>query len=319
MTRRLPLSLVMLTVGVGLLVTAASARPVVSATEARKGGTLRWSTGADVDHVDPALLGAVRSFPIALATCAMLFHYPDAPGAAGTRLAKEVADQTTVSKDRRTYTFDLKQTFRFHTGAPVTAQSFADAFNRDANPKLGSPAVAYLHEIVGADAAIDGKATSISGIRVLGRYRLQIRLTRPVGDFTTRLTMPFFCPILPTTPTDEEMVTDPPGSGPYYVAERIVNQRIVLERNPYYGGDRPAYVDQVVWTINPPEACVLAVEKDRIDYCYSGLYHTPRALVEKYGINRPGGQFFVSPALTTWYLAFNHARPAFRGPGQIPL
>ncbi|HWO80193.1 ABC transporter substrate-binding protein [Gaiella sp.] len=319
MTRRLPLSLVMLTVGVGLLVTAASARPVVSATEARKGGTLRWSTGADVDHVDPALLGAVRSFPIALATCAMLFHYPDAPGAAGTRLAKEVADQTTVSKDRRTYTFDLKQTFRFHTGAPVTAQSFADAFNRDANPKLGSPAVAYLHEIVGADAAIDGKATSISGIRVLGRYRLQIRLTRPVGDFTTRLTMPFFCPILPTTPTDEEMVTDPPGSGPYYVAERIVNQRIVLERNPYYRGDRPAYVDQVVWTINPPEACVLAVEKDRIDYCYSGLYHTPRALVEKYGINRPGGQFFVSPALTTWYLAFNHARPAFRGPGQIPL
>jgi ABC-type oligopeptide transport system substrate-binding subunit len=316
----LSLALAVFVAGVALLATAAFARPVSTATaEARKGGTLRWSTAGDVDHVDPALAYAARSWPIGFATCARLFHYPDAPGAAGTRLAKEVADQTTVSGDGRTYTFELKKTFRFHTGARVTAQSFADAFNRDANPKLGSPAVAYLHEIVGADEVIDGKATSISGIRVLGRYRLQIRLTRPVGDFTTRLTMPFFCPILPDTPTDEEIVTEPPGSGPYYVAERIVNQRIVLERNPYYHGDRPAHVDRVVWTINPAEACVLAVEQDRIDYCYPGLYQTPRALVEKYGINRPGGQFFVNPGLTTWYLAFNHARPAFQGPGQIPL
>ena len=46
----------------------------------------------------------------------------------------EVVDRTTVSGDGRTYTFDLKRTFRFHTGAPVTAQSFADAFNRVANP-----------------------------------------------------------------------------------------------------------------------------------------------------------------------------------------
>ena len=54
-----------------------------------------------------------------------------------------------------------------------------------------------MREIVGAVAVMEGKAKAISGVRVLGRYRLQIRLTRPVGDFTARLTMPFFCPILP--------------------------------------------------------------------------------------------------------------------------
>ena len=322
MTRRLSLSLAMLTVGVGLLMASGLARLAGSASgagEARKGGTLRWSTGADVDSIDPALAYKSRSWPVGYATCAMLFRYPDAPGAAGTRVAPEVVDKVALSGDRRTYTFDLKKSFRFHNGAPVTANSFADAFNRDANPKLGSPAVGYLHEIVGADAVIDGKATSISGIRVLGRYRLQIRLTRPVGDFTAQLTMPLFCPILPTTPPDTEMVTDPPGWGPYYVAERIVNQRIVLKRNPYYRGDRPAYVDQVAWTINPADACVLAVEQNRIDYCFSGIYQTPRALVEKYGINEPGGQFFLGPQLVTWWLAFNHDRPYFRGLGQIPL
>ena len=134
--------------------------------------------------------------------------------------------------------------------------------------------------------------------------------------------MPFFCPILPNTPIDPAGIDNPAGSGPYYVAERISNQRIVLKRNPYYRGNRPANVDQVVWTIGETqEACLDAVGDNRIDHCVvGGVPRTAyRALAEKYGINRSGGQFFVSPSLTTWFLAFNHDRPAFQGAGQIPL
>jgi ABC-type oligopeptide transport system substrate-binding subunit len=318
MTRRLSLSLAMLATGVALLVAAGIAHSAGSAATAPKGGTLRMSNPVDVDFVDPALAYRPYSWPIGYATCAKLFNYPDATGAPGTRLQPEVVDRYTVSRDGRTYTFTLKQTFRFHTGAPVTARSFAAALNRLAQPKLRSPATAYMREIVGATAVIDGKATSISGVRVLDRYRLQIQLTKPLGDFTARLTMPLFCPILPDTPVDPRGIDDPAGSGPYYVAERIVNQRIVLKRNPYYRGTRPANVDQVVWTID--EACLLAVEQDRIDHCRFGLPETSfRALADKYGINRPGGQFFVSPWLATWFVAFNHDRPVFQGPGQIPL
>ena len=261
--------------GLGLLVASGLARPAgtASAGEARKGGTLRLGLPADVDFVDPALAYRPRSWPFGFATCAKLFNYPDAPGAAGTRLMPEVVDRFTVSRDRRTYTFELKKTFRFHTGARVTAQSFADAIDRVAQPKLESPAITYMREIVGATSVIDGKAQSISGVRVLGRYRLQIRLTRPVGDFTARLTLPFFCPILPNTPIAE--INDPAGSGPYYVDDRVVNQRIVLKRNPFYRGDRPANVDQVVYTISESqEACLLDVEQDRIDQCTFGLPET---------------------------------------------
>ena len=321
MSRRLSFSLTMLAVGLGLLVASALARPAGSARagEAPKGGTLRIGLPADVDFVDPALAYRPWSWPFGFATCAKLFNYPDAPGAAGTRLMPEVVDRFTVSRDRRTYTFELKQTFRFHTGARVTAQSFADALNRVAQPKLESPAIAYMREIVGAASVIDGKAQSISGVRVLGRYRLQIRLTRPVGDFTARLTMPFFCPVLPHTPIAE--LNDPAGSGPYYVYDRVVNQRIVLKRNPFYRGDRPANVDQVVYTISESQqACQLDVEQDRTDQCTFGLSETDyRTLAEKYGINRPGGQFFVAPRLDTWFVAFNHDRRAFNGPGRIPL
>ena len=96
----------------------------------------------------------------------------------------------------------------------------------------------------------------------------------------------------------------------------------MLKRNPFYRGARPANVDQVVETIGESrEACLLAVEQDRIDYCvdFSIPPTAYRELAERYGINRTDGRVFVSPKLGTWYLAFNHDRPAFKGPGQIPL
>ena len=327
MTRGPPLPLVLLLAGAATLLLAAGlARPagtegVGAAGEVRKGGTLRLSRHVDVDHVDPALAYYADSGQLEYATCAKLFNYPDKAGEAGTRLIPEVVKAFTVSKDRRTYTFELQRTFRFHTGAPVTARSFVDAFNRDANPRMRSPAASFMHEIVGADAVIDGTATSISGVRALDRYRLQIRLTKPTG-FTARLTMPFFCPIPPNTPVDPAGTDTPAGSGPYYVAERIVNQRIVLERNPYYHGGRPANVDRVVWTIGTSrEDCLLATEQNRIDLCVLfGIPETAyRRLAETYGVNRAGGQFFVSGRLDTWYFAFDHDRLAFKGLGQIPL
>ena len=100
---------------------------------------------------------------------------------------------------------------------------------------------------------------------MLDRYRLRIRLTKPAGDFNARLTMPFFCPVLPDTPVDPGGIDNPAGSGPYYVAERIANQRIVLNRNPFYRGARPANVDKVVWTPGArPEECRRAIEEDRV-------------------------------------------------------
>jgi ABC-type oligopeptide transport system substrate-binding subunit len=304
----------------GMALLAATVGAPAESASGRKGGTLRLAAIRDVDYVDPAL----AYFPVAgtleSATCATLFNNPDEAGAAGTRVIPEVAAGfPIVSPNGRVYTFDLKRTFRFHTGAAVTARNFAEAFNRDANPKMKSPAVTYMHEIVGADAVIKGKATTISGVRVLAPYRLQIRLTKPLGDLTARLTMPFFCPLWPNTPVDPAGIDNPPGSGPYYVAERIPNRQVVLRRNRFYRGGRPANVDEIVFTVMGAEACRLAVEKNQIDYCSSIPQAAYRELAAKYGINRPNGQFFVSPALATLFFSFNHDRPAFKGPGQIPL
>ena len=315
MTRRVALALALLLTGAALLVATE-----LSASASPKGGTVRILSPGEIDSVDPALAYSSDAWELEYATCAKLFNYPDAAGTGGRTPTPEVVDHYALSADRRTYTFELKKTFRFHTGAPVIARSFADAINRDADPRLGSPATAYMHDIAGADAMMGGKAETITGIRVLGRHRLQISLTRPAGDLPARLAMPFFCPILPNTPPAE--IDRPAGSGPYYIAERILNQRTILTRNPYYRGNRPANVDQIVRTPGISlAACVQAVEDDRADLC--GEIGAPRTayqgLAEKYGLNRTGGRLFVRPSLGTWFIVFNHDRPAFKGTGQVPL
>src|SRR6266545_4750539 len=256
MRARLWLSVAALVAGLGLLTAAALAGP-----PPRKGGTLRISEPFDVGSIDPALAYRTETFGvIEFATCAKLYNYPDNPAPAGAIVIPEVAKGfPKVSKDGKTQTIELRPTYRFHTGRRITAANFVAAFNRDASPKLQSPATAYLHEIVGADAVIDGKARTIAGVRALSPYRLQIRTNRPLGDLVSRLTMPFFCPIATTTPLQE--IDDPLGSGPYYVAARIPDRQIVLKRNRFYHGRRPAKVDQVVWTIGAgPEACRPAVK-----------------------------------------------------------
>ena len=219
MGRRFWLSLGMLAAGATLLAAAGFASPVGNGpntsfrAKAKRGGTLRLARLADVDFVDPALAYDSPSWVLEFATCAKLFNYPDKAKAAGTRVIREIVRSFRVSRDGRTYTFELKKTFRFHTGAPVTARSFVDAFNRDANPSMKSPATAFMHEIVGADAVIEGRAKTISGVRALGPYRLRIGLTKPLGAFTARLTMPFFCPLLPNTRIEPDGSTTLRGRG----------------------------------------------------------------------------------------------------------
>jgi oligopeptide transport system substrate-binding protein len=299
-----------------LLLTPAFAGPN---SESRRGGTLRLVWGQAPDPIDPALAdGNVGSWLLLNATCAKLFDTVHDPDTGKPRVVGEVVRTFTRSNGGRTYIFELKRTFRFHTGARVTAQSFVKAFNR--NVLMRSPSVLYMQEIVGADAAIQGRAKTVSGVRALGRYRLRIRLKRRTGDFVARLTMPYFCPISPGTPPTR--IDKPPGSGPYYVAENSTNRRIVLERNRHYRGGRPANPDRIEWIIESDrDARLRATERGEADFML--LFNVPdtvvRDLVDEYGLDRPGGRVFRSELLWTFGFEFNPDRPAFKGAGHVAL
>jgi ABC-type oligopeptide transport system substrate-binding subunit len=306
---RIALSIAMLVAG-GILI-GASLRLGDAAAVAPSGGTLRILRAGDFDFTDPALATNPQIWNLLNATCARLVTYRDRSGQAGLRLVPEVARTLpAVSRDGRMYTFQLRRSFRFNTGAAVGAANFAHAIVRALRPEMLSPAAAYLHEVEGADLVLSGAASTPTGVKAKGTT-LQIRLTRRVPDFLERLTMPFFCAVPLDLPFEPRGIEAYPSAGPYYVDSWIRGRSLVVKRNPYYRGSRARGPDEFQYLLGQPTRCEqfrLVIEKGDADYgfmapnCYVGM-------PQQYGVNK--SQFFLGPGLEVQAIAMNTSRPLF--------
>ncbi|HEY6031291.1 MAG TPA: ABC transporter substrate-binding protein, partial [Gaiellaceae bacterium] len=274
-----------------------------------------YDLDTDIDFSDPALSYYVPSWEIEYATCLKLLNYPDANGPKGGQLVPEAAAGfPKVSNGGKTYDFTVKAPggTKFSDGSAVTPQSFAAELDRVLDPKMQSGGSGFYADIVGAQARLDGKASSVSGIKVKGNH-LIVTLTHSSPDFLARMAMPFACAVPTGTAHDPNGVTTLAGAGPYYIAARTPTKSITLKRKPYYHGKRPHNVDTVQYTIgNSLDATQLRLTAGQTDLggvppsAYSGL-------AAKYGVNK--GRFFVKPAMGVWYVAFNHDRQLFKTGG----
>ena len=89
--------------------------------QAPPGDALVVTQTQDFASLDPALAQTQEAWELEYATCAKLLNYPAAGGYRGTRLVPEVATALPrISRDRRTYIFDVRPGWRFSDGEPVT-------------------------------------------------------------------------------------------------------------------------------------------------------------------------------------------------------
>jgi ABC-type transport system substrate-binding protein len=322
MRMKLPTTIVLAALGAGLLAGAPAASSSGNAAAAsaggaalERGGTLRVNfSNSDFEYVDPALAYDQAGWIVLYATNLNLLSYPDRPAPEGSRLVPEAATGLpTVSRDGRTYTFTIRPGLRFSDGSPVTAASFARALHRAADPEQASPAIAFLHDVVGADAFNQGRAERIAGVVARGQ-RLQVRLKTANPTFLAEIAMPFFGAVKASTPIDPKGLDVYPSAGPYRIASREPGRLLVLERNPFYRGDRPANPDRIVITTNTDQnQSLLQVRAGQADYDIAGL--PPSAhdeLASAFGVRRGGdGRYFVNTQISTTYLALNTSRPAF--------
>jgi len=287
------------------------------ASSTKEGGEFRvgmFSILAD-GTTDPALVQNFGTSELLNATCAYLLNRPDVPLPAGLRLVPEVAaDYPVISRNGRTYTFTIRKGFRFSTGAPVTARDFAASLNRILNPALDVPAREEFAGVAGARRVLDGKATTASGV-IVERGNLIVRLTKPDPIFPDKMSAVCVLPAgLAKAATDPEGVRAPvPSAGPYFISEYTPGERVVLQRNRFYGGRRPHHVDRFVVTIDSdPEALLDQVERGELDYAFAGAATGQRAqeLRKKYGVNK--GQFWVQPSQFLRMFVLNTSRPLFR-------
>ena len=304
-----------LLVGAGFASSAGSSAPAKAGSgEAKRGGTLRVNLSTtDFEYVDPALAYDAYGWGVLYMTNLMLLNYPDKPAPEGSRLVPDAAvGFPRVSRDGKTYTFTVKNGLQFSDGSPVTAAAFKRAFERAADPRQASPAIAFMHDVVGADARNEGKAASVTGITAKGQT-LSIRLTQANPTFLAEIAMPFFAAVKPSMAVDSHGLNVYPSAGPYKIVSRSVGSQLVLERNTFYKGSRPANADRILITTNTDEnQSLLQVRAGQVDYDEFGLPPTAHDdLSRQYGVSKGGnGRYFVNTGINTTYLALNTSREA---------
>jgi ABC-type transport system substrate-binding protein len=307
LSKKLWLTTVMAAVGL-LMVFAATA----AAKPHAAGGTMNIDLNTDLDFSDPALDYYQPGWELEYSTCLKLMNYPDGNGAKSAQLVPEAAAGfPKVSNNGKTYDFTVNASFtKFSNGQPVTAANFKAAFDRDADPKMQSPAVPFFSDIVGSDTS------PVSGVKVKGTH-LIITLKHAAPDFLARVGMPFFCAIPTDLPHDPNGVETPPSAGPYYISDRSPTHSITVKRNPYYKGKRPHNLTQLNFTIgNALAATYLRIQQGDTDYADGGIPPSSYAeAAQKWGVNK--GQFWVKPILSVSYFAFNHDRAIFKN--NVPL
>jgi len=324
------LTVAALAAGVGLLAAAcgssnsssgsSGSTPSTALPPHEKGGKINVVLAGNIDYLDPALAYYQSTWQIEYSTCVKLTNYKDLPGDAGRVIYPEAASgMPAVSADGLTYTYTVPAgKFKFSDGTPVTVKNFQYALERDLNPNQQSYfGLTFLNDVAGASAYKGKPGQHVSGLTVSGD-KLIVKLIHKDAGIIPKLSTPFACAIPTNTPIDSKGVHTIPGAGPYYISSFTPNQSIVLKKNPYYTGKRPAYADEIDYsqlTANPATA-ELQIKNGQVDY-------TPDATVpadafqlnKQYGPSGSAGgdqRFFITPAAIVSYLALNTSRPAFK-------
>jgi len=171
-----------------------------------------------------------------------------------------LAEKWDISPDGLTYTFHLRPNVKFQNGSPVTADDAAYSILRTLNPKLSSPvAPEYLSDIQGAMDVYNGKATTVSGIKVLDPLTLAITITKPKAYWVDTLTYPTgwveskaIAEKEGTHPLSEADAEAGAGTGPFRVTRFLKDQQVEFTTNPAYWDGAPKIAGQVMRIIINP-------------------------------------------------------------------
>lgn len=219
------------------------------------------------------------------------------------------------NKDFKVWTFHLRKNAKWSDGTPVTANDFVYSWQRLADPDTASPYASYLQygHIANIDDIIAGKkpATDL-GVKALDDHTFQVTLSEPVPYFYKLLVHPSVSPV-PKSAVEKfgDKWTQPANiitNGAYKLKSWVVNERIVLERNPQYWDNDKTVINQVTYLpISSEVTDVNRYRSGEIDMTYNNM---PIELFQKLKKEIPN-EVRVDPYLCTYYYEINNQKAPF--------
>lgn len=224
-----------------------------------------------------------------------------------------VATSWEHSPDYKVWTFKLRPEAKWSNGDPVTAHDFVYAWRRLADPKNAYPYADYLEllKIENATEVVKGeKPVESLGIKAVDDHTLQLNLSQSL-PYAVELTGHYI--MFPTHQKTVEKFGDKwtlpenlVGNGAYSLGERVVNEKVVLKRNPTYWNNAETVLEKVnVLVIANETAGVNRYRANELDIVF-----VPPVLYKKIKQEYPD-QLFVNRKLSnmTYEMNLDSKRP----------
>lgn len=227
-----------------------------------------------------------------------------------------IAKSWRISKDGKTYTFNLRNDVYFHDDPLIkksrtaSAYDFVYSFNRVIDKKTASPG-AWVFNYIYKD-----ENGTTQGLYAADDSTLVIHLSNPFPPFLGLLGMPY-CAVVPKEVVEhygKDFRTHPVGTGPFRFWQWIERTALILHKNENYferdeQGRKMPFLDAVVVNfISDKQSAFLEFIKGKLDFL-SGLDASFKDdLLTRNGMLRPkySGKFHIEtgPNLNTEYLGF---------------
>lgn len=249
-----------LTVFAGCSSTPATEEGASSSGEAAQGeaadseykDTLVFAMNTDVQSMDPQIQNDTTSEQVVKMLYNTLLKFEDDGTVVG-----DLAESWSVSEDKLTWTFNLKQGVKFHNGKELTSADVKATFDRALNAEAGGLRTTEIIKMFTAVEAPDPYTVTITTDGPYGPMEsLMCNMSLGImdADYIEQYGLD-----LGTSVEGEN------GTGPFKVVSWERDQEIVVERFDDYFGT-PAKLQTVVYTIIPEAASrVIALETGEVD------------------------------------------------------
>ncbi|MET9929883.1 MULTISPECIES: ABC transporter substrate-binding protein [unclassified Streptomyces] len=162
--------------------------------------------------------------------------------------------ESVTTTDSKTWTVKLKPGWTFHDGTPVTAKSYVDAWNWNANVKNAMGLNSWFADIKGFEklspSEEGAKPTSdkLDGLKVVDENTFTIELAKAVPYFAHKLAYVVFAPLPDSFYKDPKAAGQKPiGNGPYKFKSWDHKKQIEIVRYDDYKGPNKAKNGGVVF------------------------------------------------------------------------
>jgi peptide/nickel transport system substrate-binding protein len=265
-----------------------------------KGGTFVFGRGADSVGLDPAVVTDGESFRVTRNIYESLCEYQRD----STAVIPGLAEGWKTTPDGLTWTFTLRRDVKFHDGTPFNAEAVVFNFERwmfEHHPHHKG-VFEYWKSMFG------GFPGFVKSVRALDEFTAEFVLEKPMAPFLANLAMPMFGIASPAAikKHGDDYFKHPVGTGAFRFREWRKDDRIVLERNPDYWGEK-ALLDRVIFrAIVDNSARLLELQAGSIDLM-EFLNPDDIPTVK----NDPNLQLLLRPSMNVGYLWWNVEKEPF--------